>query len=314
MNNSQKESIVVAAVQAAPVFGNLSATLAKTRELIGQAAKLGADLVALPESWLPGYPAWLDFAPGAALWDNPATKKVYADLVANSVCVPGPATEELSAAAREHGVALVAGIHERIEDGPGRNTLYNTLLTFDAEGKLCNHHRKLVPTYTERLVWGPGDAAGLKAVRVGQVKVGGLICWEHWMPLARQAMHDSGEDIHIASWPACREMHQVASRHYAFEGRCFVAAVGSILRAGDLPAELGLTGEIANEPDKLVLNGGSMIIAPDGDVLAGPVYDQETILTATCDLSRIKAESMTLDVSGHYQRPDVFELKINSKR
>ena len=151
---------------------------------------------------------------------------------------PGPVTEALGAAARDAGVVLVIGVTERIDSGPSHGTLYNAALTFDADGRLANHHRKLVPTYTERMVWGLGDADGLTAVETKVGRVGALVCWEHWMPLARQAMHDSGEDIHVALWPTAHEMLQVASRHYAFEGRCFVLAAGSLMRASALPPEL----------------------------------------------------------------------------
>jgi predicted amidohydrolase len=140
----------------------------------------------------------------------------------DSVAVPGPTLDALGAMARASEITLVVGVTERVEGGPGRGTLYNSLLTLGPDGRLLNHHRKLVPTYTERLVWGTGDAEGLRAVDTPAGRVGGLVCWEHWMPLARQAMHESGEDVHVAVWPTAHEMHQVASRQYAFEGRCFV--------------------------------------------------------------------------------------------
>jgi predicted amidohydrolase len=183
------------------------------------------------------------------------------------------------------------------------------MLTFGPDGDLLNSHRKIMPTYTERLVWGKGDGSGLRAVETSCGRVGGLICWEHWMPLARQVLHDSGEDVHVAAWPQVKEMNLVASRHYAFEGRCFVIATGALMRASDLPSELEPVDELKS-PNAPVLNGGSAIIAPDGAVLAGPVFDDEAILTAELDFSRIAQESLTLDVTGHYSRPDLFDLKI----
>ena len=161
------------------------------------------------------------------------------------------------------------------------------------------------------MVWGQGDGGGLTAVQAGGARVGGLICWEHWMPPARQVLHDSGEEIHIASWPGVSEMHQIASRHYAFEGRCFVVAVGAILRVKDLPPELPPTPERAKDPEGFLYHGGSAVIAPNGRYLAGPVYDEETIVAADCDLGEIMRESLTLDVSGHYSRPDLFELRFH---
>jgi predicted amidohydrolase len=178
------------------------------------------------------------------------------------------------------------------------------MLTFDADGALRRTHRKLVPTYTERLVWGPGDGGGLDAVETAVGRVGSLICWEHWMPLARQAVHESGEQIHVAVWPRVHEMHLLASRHYAFEGRCFVLAIGQILYRSDVPE----TFELPPGTPEMLLDGGSAIIGPDGVVMAGPVFGEESILLADLDLARIDEESLTLDVTGHYSRPDVLRL------
>ncbi|MEK6768810.1 MAG: carbon-nitrogen hydrolase family protein [Gemmatimonadota bacterium] len=297
----------VAAVQAAAAFLDLAGTLDRTEEWARRAAAEGAKIIAFPETWLPGYPAWLDSSPEAAVWAHAGAKAVFARLMENAVVVPSASTERLATLARELGVTLVLGAHERA----GR-TLYNALLTFGPDGSLLNHHRKLMPTYSEKLVWGIGDGHGLRAVDTGLARVGGLVCWEHWMPLARQAMHDAGEEIHVAVWPGVPEMHQVASRHYAFEGRCFVIAVGSILRLCEMPAELPPVEKYANSPRGLMLAGGSAIIAPDGRYLAGPVYDEETVVTADCDLSEIAKESQTLDVSGHYSRRDVLELVVKA--
>ena len=161
-------------------------------------------------------------------------------------------------------MTLVVGIVERVAAGPGRGTLYNAVLTFGPDGALLNHHRKLVPTYTERMVWGPGDADGLRAVDTPAGRVGALVCWEHWMPLARHALHESGEDLHVALWPTAHEMLQVASRSYAFEGRCFVLVAGSLLRASSLPPELEPHPDRVTHPDQWVMRGGSAIVGPDG--------------------------------------------------
>ena len=228
----------------------------------------------------------------------------------NSVVVPGPVTEALGEAAREHAIVLNISVHERVVEGAGRGTLYNTMLTFGTDGTLLNRHRKIMPTYTERIVWGQGDGSSLRAVATDRGRIGGLICWEHWMPLARQVLHQSGEDIHIAAWPQVKEMNLIASRHYAFEGRCFVIACGAVMRARELPAELEPIESLKQQPDSFVLNGGSAIIGPDGSLLAGPVFEQEVILTADLDLSRIAEESLALDVSGHYSRPDIFEVRL----
>jgi predicted amidohydrolase len=161
------------------------------------------------------------------------------------------------------------------------------------------------------MVWGNGDAAGLRAVATPRARVGALVCWEHWMPLARQAMHESGEDVHVAAWPTAHEMHQVASRQYAFEGRCFVLAAGSIMRAAGLPVGLEPHPERVPSADTFVMRGGSAIIGPDGRYIEGPVYEEACTLHATLNLSEIRAESMSLDVTGHYSRPDLFEFSVN---
>ncbi len=306
---SASHIVRVAAVQASPAFLDLEQTLARLDTWVRRAAQDGAQVVAFPETWIPGYPAWLDSSPEAALWGHAGGKALFQRLMENAVEVPGPAAAALASLARELRVTLVVGAHER----RGR-TLYNALLTFAPDGTLANHHRKLMPTYTERLVWGQGDGAGLKAVAAGPARVGGLICWEHWMPLARQAMHDAGEEIHVAAWPGVQEMHQIASRHYAFEGRCFVVAVGSILSLADWPKELPPAAQLARDPSGLAIRGGSAVIAPDGRYLAEPVYDAEAVVAADCDLGEIAREAMTLDVSGHYSRPDVLSLSVDTRR
>ena len=237
-------------------------------------------------------------------------KAVYRRLAEESVAVPSAATRQLGEMARTNAVTLVIGVSERVDDGPGRGTLYNSILTFGADGTLLNHHRKLMPTYTERMVWGAGDADGIRSVPVGDARVGALVCWEHWMPLARQALHEAGEDVHVALWPTVHEMLQVASRHYAFEGRCFVLAAGSLMRAADLPATLEPHASKVSSGDQLVMRGGSAIIAPNGSYLAGPVFDEAAVLVANLDLALVREESMTLDVTGHYHRPELLSLQV----
>ena len=303
----------VAIAQSAPVYLDKRASLRKVLNLIQQAAKSGARLVAFGETWLPGYPAWLDVCPGAGLWENPSTKDVFAKLRDNSITVPGEEVNALSEAARDLNIAIVIGASERVDAGPGIGTLYNSLLTISEDGRLGNHHRKLVPTYTERLVWGNGDGRGLEAVPTSAGRVGGLICWEHWMPLARMAMHNSGEHIHVAVWPTVHELHQLASRHYAFEGRCFVLAVGLMMPAEDLPREF-VDGDTSQRVlGQWVERGGSAIIGPDSRYLVDPVFDREELLVSDLDLTQIDRESMTFDVSGHYARPDLFRFERKVK-
>lgn len=299
---------IVAIVQA-EVAADVPSALARTAELAREASRAGAELIVFPETWIPGYPAWLDVSRDAALWDHAPVKAVFARTADNSVSIPGAAFESLAALARDVGATLVLGISERVDVGPGRGTLYNSLVMIGPDGRLLNHHRKLMATYTERLVWGAGDAEGLRAVETPVGRVGGLICWEHWMPLARQALHEAGEDIHVAVWPTVKEMHQVASRHYAFEGRCYVLAAGALMRASALPPELEPHPGIITDSDQWVLRGGSAIIGPDGTYVQAPIYDEERVLVAELDLGRIREESMTLDVTGHYHRPELFEFR-----
>ncbi|HVI82621.1 MAG TPA: carbon-nitrogen hydrolase family protein [Chthoniobacterales bacterium] len=303
----------VAIIQESPVWMDLGASLKKLARLMKAAAKKGARLVVVGETWLPGYPAWLDYCPGAALWDHAPTKTVFARLRQNSIAVPGAETRFLAKLTAELRVTLVIGVNEKVERGAGNGTLFNSLLTFGAKGELANRHRKLIPTYTERLVWGQGDGGGLESRSTPIGRIGGLICWEHWMPMARQALHLTGEHIHVAVWPTVHEMHQLASRHYAFEGRCFVLAAGLIMRAKDLPTELPPVPHLEGNEQAFVLRGGSAIIGPDGCYVVEPVFDREMTIIADVDLTAIDREKMTLDVSGHYNRPDVFDFSLRKQ-
>ncbi|MFC1480920.1 carbon-nitrogen hydrolase family protein [Candidatus Neomarinimicrobiota bacterium] len=306
--------IGVALVQARPEHLDLPATMGKTLALATAAAKGGARIIVFGETWLTGYPAWIDSCPSAALWGNEPTKQAFAKLRMNSITVPGPEIDTLANLAGKLEVVIVMGAHERVAAGPGAGTLYNALLTFGPDGKLLNHHRKLVPTYTEKLVWGSGDGAGLNVCDTPYGRISGSICWEHWMPLARQTLHEQGEDIHIAAWPTVHDMHQLASRHYAFEGRCYVLASGTLMKVRDLPEGLDPTPDLVGKPDELLVRGGSCIIGPDGKFIVEPVFDVETIVTATLEPLPLEAERMTLDVAGHYARPDVFSFGVNKER
>ncbi len=308
VNQSANSTVRVAVVQA-EVPQSIGPALAEVERQVTLAAAAGCAIIVFGETWLPGYPAWLDHCPGAALWDHAPTKAVFARLADDSVDVAGEEGAALARIAAGHHVTIVIGVVERVGSGPGRGTLYNSLLTYGPDGGLLNHHRKLVPTYTERLVWGPGDTQGLRAVDSAGVRVGGLVCWEHWMPLARHALHESGEDVHVAVWPTAHEMHQVASRHYAFEGRCFVLVAAGLMRAGSLPPELERTDAVRDD-NSWVLRGGSAIVGPDGNYVVEPVWDGPALLVAELPLRRVREGQLTLDVSGHYHRPDCFTFEV----
>ena len=308
----------VAVVQHGPVFLNLERSLEKARGLVEEAAREGAELIVFPETWLPGYPIWLDASPGAALWDHPPAKALYRLLSENALTVPGRHLDALLDAAGSAGAELVIGAHER--DG---GTLYNSLVIISRDGQSYRVHRKLMPTYTERLIWGRGDGSTLNTLPTDYGTLGGLICWEHWMPLARAAMHAKQETIHVAQWPWVKELHHIASRHYAFEGQCFVLAAGSVLTKGDALEgyrSLGVESEaleilegIPGESDAWMMRGGSAVIGPDTDYVAGPVYEEACILYADLPLGRIAEGHLALDTDGHYARPDVFHLEVDDR-
>ena len=303
--------IQVAIAQSAPVPLAISTGIAKAAGLERRAFADGAKLVAFGETWLGGYPLWIDEAPGAALWDHPGTRALHRILMEQAVTADDPRFVPLQSLCDEHGAMVSIGAHERV-----RSSLYNTQFLF-RPGQKPLLHRKLVPTHGERLVWARGDGSTLDVHQADWGRVGSLICWEHWMPLARAAMHNLGEAVHVAAWPTVRESYALASRHYAFEGRCFVLAAGLIQSRDDLLEGLGLVGGNAEakalidaiEPG--VLNrGGSLIAAPDGNVLA-QAGEGEEALHATLDLSIIGEALAALDTDGHYSRPDVFSLNVD---
>jgi nitrilase len=309
----------VAVVQHAPVFLNLEQSLERACVLIEQAADQGARIVVFPETWLPGYPVWLDLSPQAALWDHPPAKALYRLLVENSPSVPSKHLDKLIAAARKSDTYVVVGIHERLG-----GSLYNTTVYIPRDGQGLQLHRKLIPTYTERMVWARGDGSTLNVLDTEYGNLGGLICWEHWMPLARAAMHAQRETIHAAQWPAVKDLHQLASRHYAFEGQCFVIAAGCVLSRGDVIEGFNSLGQPTNaaaelldaipgQDEDLLLRGGSAVIAPDANYVVGPVFDKACILYADIDLGRITEGHLVIDTQGHYSRPDVFHLQVEDR-
>lgn len=295
----------VAAVQAAPVFLDREATVEKGCGLIAEAAAAGAKLAVFPETWVAGYPVWTNVD---SRWNYGPSKKLYGQLYRNAVEVPGPAVDRLCEAARHHSVTVVMGINERSHTG----TVYNSMLFIDSDGRLLGIHRKLVPTYHERMVWGRGDGSTLSVFDTSVGRLGGLVCWEHWMPLARYTLYAQGEQVHAAVWPSAPETFLLSCRAMAFEGKVFVVAAASYLTRAMLPADFPLAKEMESLPEQLCL-GGSAIIGPDARFIAGPVYDCETILYADIDLNRIPEEKELLDVAGHYSRPDVFSLEVNRR-
>lgn len=304
--------VIVGLAQFAPVHNDLQSSLEKMTTIIKEAAESEVELLVFGETWLSGYPAWIDHCPEVAVWDDHNTKVAYRDFAKNSVTIDGHEIETIARLARENTMAIVLGINERVDKGPGNGTIYNSVVIIDHNGIVKVHHRKLMPTFTEKMLYGVGNGEGLEAGELSFGRAGALICWEHWMPLTRQAMHNSGEHIHIALWPQVHEMLQLASRHYAFEGRCYVLAVGQIMDTSQIPPSLKKPAGLKEDPSKLLLNGGSCIIGPNGKFIIEPVFNTEQLIVAKLNLDKIVEEQMTLDVSGHYQRPDVFDFTVKT--
>ena len=294
-------TITVAAVQATPVFLDRDATVDKACRLIKDAAAAGASLIAFPETFVPTYPDWV--------WRVPAWHdgELVARLYRESVTVPGPAVDRLGSAAAEAGAYVAIGVNEI--DGA---TLYNTLLYFGPDGDLLGRHRKLMPTGGERTVWGMGDGSTLDVVQTPFGVVSGLICWENYMPLARAAIYAQGVDIYLAPTWDNSDTWLATLRHIAKEGGCYVLGIAPVLRGSDVPAEL--RGDTYGDEDDWMSRGLSAIVAPGGEVLAGPLAEEEGILYATIDPDLARAHRRQFDVVGHYSRPDVFNLRVDTTR
>jgi nitrilase len=301
--------VKVACVQAEPVILDREATVDKLVRLVAETAGEGASLVVFPETFVSVYPssAW---AKALAGWSDERAKEAFALFAEQAVSVPGAAADRIGEAAREYGVWVVTGVTEVDPERPG--TLYNSLLYHAPDGRLALRHRKLVPTNHERLVWGQGDGGGLRAIPTELGRIGGLICWENYMPLARFALYESGVEIYIASTADDGETWQSTIVHIARESRAFVVAPSHFQRAAAYPDDFPLRAEL--EGHDVIGRGGSAVLAPDGSYLAGPLYDEEGVLYAELDPAVLRAERQRFDPAGHYHRPDVLRLKVRAPR
>lgn len=298
--------VKAAVVQAAPVLFNRDATVEKAVNTIKETARQGVGLLLFPEAFIPAYPRGLAF--GTVVGDRtPEGRQTWQRYWENAVDVPGPVTRQLGKAAREANTYLAIGVIERDERGSG--TLYCTLVYFGPDGQLLGKHRKLKPTAAERLIWGEGDGTTLTTLDTEIGRIGGLICWENYMPLARMAMYRRGVEIYLAPTADMRERWQATMIHVACEGRCFVLSCNQFFTKDMYPDDLPGIKDLDNQPD-IVCRGGSSIISPLGDVIAGPLWDKEGILYADLDLAEVVRSKMDFDVVGHYARPDVFRLDI----
>lgn len=294
-----------AVVQSSPVVFEPKATLAKVRALTADAAKQGAKLVVFPEAFVSAYPKGLDFGARVGL-RTPQGRDDFRRYFDSAIDVPGLATEQLSRTAKESGVHLVIGVIER-----DIGTLYCTVLFFGPDGAFLGKHRKLMPTAMERLIWGFGDGSTLPVLDTPLGKLGAVICWENYMPLLRMAMYAKGIQLYCAPTADDRDTWMATMQHVALEGRCFVLTACQYLRRADCPADYAAVQ--GGDPNTVIMRGGSAIVSPLGQLLAGPVFDQDAILTAEVDLGEIARGKYDFDVVGHYARPDVFRLHVNEK-
>ena len=303
--------LTVGIAQIAPVWLERAATLAKVIQWIDRAAAQGCGLVAFAEALVPGYPFWLEWT-GGARFDDAAQKDLFALYSREAVRIEAGHLDGVCAAAARHGIAVVLGIVERAGDRSG-HSLYCSLVVIDAAGRIASVHRKLMPTFEERLVWSPGDGHGLVVHRLGAFTLGALNCFENWMPLARAALHAQGEDLHVAIWPGNARNTERLTPVLAQEGRSYVLSASALLSRADVPADHPAAAMLATCPDVLA-DGGSCIAAPDGSWLIAPVTAREDLLVATLDPREVRRARQNFDSSGHYSRADVTQLIVDRRR
>ncbi|MEM8813095.1 MAG: carbon-nitrogen hydrolase family protein [Pseudomonadota bacterium] len=297
-----------AAIQAAPVFLDAGATTDKALGLMRKAASAGASLIAFPEVFIAGYPIWLR---SPSIGTNDALlEEGHIAYLESAISADGTELAALAAEAASLGVFVYLGFVER---GPSGGSVFASLAAIDPEHGIVGIHRKMKPTFHERLIWSDGDGNGLRVHPFKGFRLGGLNCYENWLPLARQSLYELGEQVHIATWPGDLDVTEPISRFVATEGRIYVISVSGILRPEDIPARFPLRKQVV--AGRTVINdGGSMIVAPGGDVIAGPITNEETILYADLDQARVTGAHLKLDPAGHYSRNDILRLTVNRER
>ena len=297
-----------AIVQTPPAFLDKEKTIERAVERIREAAAAGADLIVFTEAFVPGYPTWVwRLRPGGD-WD--LFEALHARLLENAVDMDSADLRPIFDAAREARATVVCGIEER-DNGPSRATLYNTVLIIGPDGTLLNRHRKLMPTNPERMVWGFGDGSGLRVVETPAGRIGALLCWENFMPLARYALYAQGIEIYIAPTYDSGEGWLGTLQHIAREGGCWVLGCGNLLKGSDFPDDFPDKERLYPDPDEWVNPGDSVVVAPGGGIVAGPLRQKAGILYQDIDCERVGVARRAFDVAGHYARPDVFTLHVN---
>jgi len=300
----------IAIVQQPSVFLDKAATIKLALDFIETAVNQGAELVVFTEAFIPGYPAWIwRLRPGA---DWGTSEALHQRLLDNAIDVTGDDLTLLKQAARQHGITIVCGIEER-DNALSQSTLYNTVITIGPDGNLLNRHRKLMPTNPERMVWGFGDASGLKVVDTPVGRIGSLMCWENFMPLARYTLYAQGVELYIAPTYDSGDGWIGTLQHIAREGCCWVLGCGNLMRGGDIPADFPDRENLYPDADEWVNPGDSVVIAPGGDIVAGPLRQEAGILYYDIDPDKTAIAKRTLDVTGHYSRPDIFQLHVNTR-
>jgi nitrilase len=297
----------VAIIQRAPVLLDRSATIARAVQSVAEAAAAGASLIVLPESYIPGYPSWIWRL--AAGKDGAVMGQLHTRLLANAVDIANGDLSQLCEAARAHAVTIVCGINE-CDRQKGGGTLYNSVVVIGSNGAVLNRHRKLMPTNPERMVHGFGDASGLRTVDTPVGRVGTLICWENYMPLARYSLYAQGVEIYVAPTYDTGEGWISTMRHIALEGRCWVLGSGTVLRGSDIPDDFPARAQLFPDPEEWINDGDSVVVSPQGRIVAGPLHREAGILYADIDVALVAPARRALDVTGHYARPDIFELQV----
>jgi nitrilase len=301
-------AVKVAVVQSPPVLLDRAATLARMVAAVGVAADAGARLVVFPEAYVPGYPSWVwRLQPGG---DMALASDIHARLRAEAVDIARGDLAPLLDAAASHGVTVVAGMDERDSAFSG-TTLFNTVVVAGPDGRLLNRHRKLVPTNPERMVWGRGDASGLRVVDTPAGRVGTLLCWENYMPLARYALYAQNLEVLVAPTWDCGEAWIATMRHVAREGGCFVIGTGTAIEAGDVPEDFPERARVFPDPGDWLCDGDAVVVHPSGRIVAGPLRREKSMLLAEIDPEAARRARRSLDVTGHYARPDIFRLTVN---